>query len=225
MIRLFNAYFPTRTLLLTVTEALLVTLGFVVAVVFWAGTAFDANIYLRYENGFGRIGLVVGVFLLLMYYFDLYDSVVLSNRREVVTRLVGVLGCSFVSLSVLYYAFPEIRLAGTTLWLGVAIVGTTVPAWRKLFFVMNRSARFSERAILYGDGPLALPLDGGDQHAAPILGCAWSDSLGPTPISRAASRASRRSISRTLLPSRESAASWSPWATAAARCRSRSCCA
>ncbi len=158
MIRLFNAYFPTRTLLLTVTEALLVTLGFVIAVVFWAGTAFDANIYLRYENGFGRIGLVVGVFLLLMYYFDLYDSVVLSNRREVVTRLVGVLGCSFVTLSVLYYAFPEIRLAGTTLWLGVAIVGTTVPAWRKLFFVLNRSARFSERAILYGDGPLALPL-------------------------------------------------------------------
>ena len=158
MIRLFNAYFPTRTLLLTVTEALLVTLGFVVAVVFWAGTAMDANIYLLYENGIGRIGLVVGVFLLLMYYFDLYDSIVLSNRREVVTRLVGVLGCSFVTLSVLYYAFPEIRLAGTTLWLGVAIVGTTVPAWRKLFFVMNRSARFSERAILYGDGPLARPL-------------------------------------------------------------------
>ena len=158
MIRLFNAYFPTRTLLLTVTEALLVTLGFVVAVVFWAGTAMDANIYLLYENGLGRIGLVVGVFLLLMYYFDLYDSIVLSNRREVVTRLVGVLGCSFVTLSVLYYAFPEIRLAGTTLWLGVAIVGTTVPAWRKLFFVMNRSARFSERAILYGDGPLARPL-------------------------------------------------------------------
>ena len=75
MIRLFNAYFPTRTLLLTVTEALLVTLGFVLAVVFWAGTAFDANIYLLYENGLGRIGLVVGVFLMLMYYFDLYDSV------------------------------------------------------------------------------------------------------------------------------------------------------
>ena len=29
MIRLFNAYFPTRTLLLTITEAILVTLGFV----------------------------------------------------------------------------------------------------------------------------------------------------------------------------------------------------
>jgi sugar transferase (PEP-CTERM system associated) len=158
MIRLFNAYFPTRTLLLTVTEALIVTLGFVASVVFWAGTATDANIYLLYENGLGRIGLVVAVFVMLMYYFDLYDSIVLSNRREVVTRLVGVLGCAFVTLSLLYYAFPEIRLVGSTLWIGVGIVGVTVPAWRKLFFVLNRSARFSERAILYGDGPLALPL-------------------------------------------------------------------
>ena len=155
MIRLFNAYFPTRTLLLTVTEAILVTLGFVLAVIFWAGTTADANIYLLYENGFGRIGLVVGVFVLLMYYFDLYDTIVLSNRREVVTRLVGVLGCCFVSLSVLYYAFPDVRLAGSTLWIGVAIVAVTVPAWRKLFAVLNRSTRFSERAILYGDGPLA----------------------------------------------------------------------
>src|ERR1700685_2881079 len=158
MIRLFNAYFPTRTLLLTVTEALLVTLGFVVAVVFWAGTAMDANIYLLYENGFGRIGLVVGVFLLLMYYFDLYDSIVLSNRREVVTRLVGVLGCSFVTLAVLYYAFPDVRLSGSTLWVGWAIVGIAPPAGRKLFFVLTRSTRFSERAIFYGDGPLAGPL-------------------------------------------------------------------
>jgi len=158
MIRLFNAYFPTRTLLLTVTEALIVTLAFVVAVVFWAGTAMDANIYLLYENGFGRIGLLVGIFITLMYYFDLYDTTVLSNRREVVTRLVGVLGCAFVALSVLYYAFPEVSLVGTTLWLGVGIVAVTVPAWRKLFFALNRSARFSERAVLYGDGPLALPL-------------------------------------------------------------------
>ncbi|HLI62867.1 MAG TPA: sugar transferase [Terriglobales bacterium] len=158
MIRLFNAYFPTRTLLLTVTEVLLVTLAFVVAVVLWAGTALDADIYLLYENGLGRIGLVVGIFVVLMYYFDLYDSIVLSNRREVVTRLVGVLGSAFVALSVLYYAFPEISLVGTTLWLGVGIVAVTVPAWRKLFFVLNRSERFSEQAILYGDGPLALPL-------------------------------------------------------------------
>jgi sugar transferase (PEP-CTERM system associated) len=158
MIRLFNAYFPTRTLLLTISEAILVTLGFVVAVVFWAGTTADAKIYLLYLNGLGRIFLIVAVFLVLMYYFDLYGSFVLSNRREVVTRLVGVLGSAFVALAVLYYAFPEISLGASALWIGVGIGAVAVPVWRRLFFVLNRSARFSERAILYGDGPLATAL-------------------------------------------------------------------
>ena len=158
MIRLFNAYFPTRTLLLTVSEALLVTIGFTVAVVLWAGTATDAKIYLLYLNGLGRVLLVAAVFVVLMYYFDLYDSFVLSNRREMVTRLVGVLGTAFVALAVLYYAFPEISLGGTSLWIGVLIVTIAIPLWRRLFYALNRSARFSERAIIYGDGPLATAL-------------------------------------------------------------------
>jgi sugar transferase (PEP-CTERM system associated) len=158
MIRLFNAYFPTRTLLLTVTETVLVIFGFVLAVVLWAGTTLDANIYLLYENGIGRIGLVAAVFLILMYYFDLYNSFVLTNRREVLTRLVGVLGCTFVALAVLYYTFPEIRLGGDVLWLGVLFMAVAIPLWRSFFFVLNRSARFAERAIIYGDGPLAEPL-------------------------------------------------------------------
>ena len=158
MIRLFNAYFPTRTLLLTVTETVLVIFGFVLAVVLWAGTTLDANIYLLYENGIGRIGLVAAVFLILMYYFDLYNSFILTNRREVLTRLVGVLGCTFVALAVLYYTFPEIRLGGDVLWLGVLFMAVAVPLWRSFFFVLNRSARFAERAIVYGEGPLAEPL-------------------------------------------------------------------
>jgi sugar transferase (PEP-CTERM system associated) len=158
MIRLFNAYFPARTLQLTVTETVLVIFGFVLAVLLWAGTTLDANIYLLYENGIGRIGLVAAVFLILMYYFDLYNSVVLTNRREVLTRLVGVLGCTFVALAVLYYTFPEIRLGGDVLWLGVLFMAVAVPLWRSFFFVLNRSARFAERAIIYGDGPLAEPL-------------------------------------------------------------------
>ena len=122
------------------------------------GNDADAKIYLLYLNGLGRIFLVVAVFVVLMYYFDLYDSFVLSNRREVVTRLVGVLGSAFVALALLYYLFPEISLNGSSLWVGVLIVGVAVPIWRRLFSVLNRSPRFSERAIIYGDGPLATEL-------------------------------------------------------------------
>jgi sugar transferase (PEP-CTERM system associated) len=183
MIRLFNAYFPTRTLLLTVTETVLVFLGFVLAVLLWAGTSFDANVYLMYENGIGRIGLVAVVFLVLMYYFDLYNSVILTNRREVLTRLVGVLGCTFVALAVLYYTFPEIRLGGDVLWVGVLFMSVAIPLWRSFFFVLNRSARFAERAIIYGDGPLAEPLIE-EMNRRPELGIRVSGFVGGTcPVS------------------------------------------
>ena len=158
MIRLFNTYFPTRTILLTLTEAILVTAGFVLAVVLSSGDTSAAQAYLFYENGAGRIGLVVLVFLVLMYYFDLYNSTILTNRREVVTRLVGVLGTTFVALSVLYYTFPEASLGGSVLWTGILAVAVVVPLWRTCFFALNRSARFAERTLIYGDGPLATPL-------------------------------------------------------------------
>src|SRR5215469_16299140 len=158
MIRLFNRYVPTRTILLTLTEALLVTAGFVVAVILSSGNAQAAQAYLFYENGAGRIALVVMVFLVLMYYFDLYNSAILTNRREVVTRLVGVLGTTFVALAVLYYTFPDASLGGPVLWSGILIVAIAVPLWRSCFFALNRSARFAERTLIYGDGPLASPL-------------------------------------------------------------------
>jgi exopolysaccharide biosynthesis polyprenyl glycosylphosphotransferase len=117
-----------------------------------------AQAYLFYENGAVRIGLVVLVFLVLMYYFDLYSTSILTNRREVVTRLVGVLGTTFVALAVLYYVFPGESLSGTVLWTGILAVAVAVPVWRTFFFVLNRSTRFAEKALIYGDGPLAAPL-------------------------------------------------------------------
>src|SRR3974390_387644 len=158
MIRLFNTYFPTRTILLTLTEAVLVTAGFVVAVLFTSGNMAAAQAYLFYENGAGRIGLGVLVFLVLIYYFDLYNSAVLTNRRAVVTRLVGVLGTTFVALAVLYYVFPDQSLGGAVLWSGILAVAIAVPVWRGFFFALNRSDRFAERALIFGDGPLAAPL-------------------------------------------------------------------
>src|SRR5215469_7289350 len=180
MIRLFNTYFPTRTLLLTLTEAALVSMGFVFAVLLSSSTAADAKIYLLYENGAGRIALVVLVFVVLMYYFDLYNSAILTNRREVVTRLVGVLGTTFVALALLYYTFPGASLGGTVLWAGIIMVAIVVPVWRSFFFVLNRSARFAERALIYGDGPLASPLmDAISQR--PELGLRVSGYIGAEP--------------------------------------------
>jgi len=155
MIRLFNTHIPTRTLLFSLSEAALVILGFILAVVLWAGTTFDANVYLIYENGIGRIAIIIAVFLLLMYYFDLYNSFIVTNRREVATRLLGVLGCTFVALAVLYYVFPAASPGDSVLWAGCAFIAIVVPLWRGCFFIFNQSPQFAERVVMYGGGPLA----------------------------------------------------------------------
>lgn len=154
MIRFFHTYFPARTLFLGISEALLVAIAFVIATFARLG-ANDANLMLNYERGFLKITVVAVVFILCMYYFDLYDSLVLSNRREVLTRLVQVLGTVCIMLALLYFLFPPLQLGRGIFLLGFVLVAFLLFAWRRLFLVVNTMPQFAQRALVLGDGPLA----------------------------------------------------------------------
>ncbi|HEV2119236.1 MAG TPA: sugar transferase [Candidatus Bathyarchaeia archaeon] len=157
MIRFLNAYFPARTLFLGISEAFLVTIAFMAATIARLGTS-EASLMLNYEQGFLKILVVSVVFIMCMYYFDLYDTIVLSNRREVVTRLVQVLGTVCILLAVLYYAIPTLQLGRGIFLIGLAMVTLMLFGWRRLFLAVNTLPRFAERALILGDGPLAQPL-------------------------------------------------------------------
>ena len=107
MIRLLNAYFPTRTLFLGISEACLVVIAFVGATIVRLG-ANDAAVVLSYEQGFLKIIVVSAAFVACMYYFDLYDSSIMNNRREVLTRMIQVQGTLCVLLAGLYFVFPPL---------------------------------------------------------------------------------------------------------------------
>jgi exopolysaccharide biosynthesis polyprenyl glycosylphosphotransferase len=83
-------------------------------------------------------------------------------------------------LALLYYTFPDASLGGSVLWSGILAVAVVVPAWRTIFFVLNRAERFAERTLIYGDGPLASPLiDAIAQR--PELGLRVSGYVGSAP--------------------------------------------
>lgn len=153
VIRLFNAYFPSRTLLLALTEALVVVFAFTASCIVWMGR--DADLFLNYEGGFAKIILVTAVFIMCMYYGDLYDSLVLTNRREVITRLMQVSGVGTLLLALVYSAYPKTRLGAKNFALGLFLVLLLVWFWRELFLWLFRSKFLSERAVLLGDGLLA----------------------------------------------------------------------
>jgi sugar transferase (PEP-CTERM system associated) len=157
LIRFLNAHFPSRTVVLGFSEACLVTLAFVSAAVARLGTS-DAAVMLRYERGFLKIAIISATFVTCMYYFDLYDSSILTNRREILTKLIQVLGTVCVLLAILYYVYPSLELGRGICLIGFSLVGLILLLWRRLFVAVNSQPEFAERVLLFGDGPLAIPL-------------------------------------------------------------------
>jgi sugar transferase (PEP-CTERM system associated) len=159
MVRIFKVYFPGRILLLVLTEAVLIALAQLVAMFAWFGS--DTELALIYDNGVAKASVPFVLCILCMYYYDLYDSSLLSNGREAVVRLVQVLGTVCVVSALAYYAFPPLQLARVPFVLGIILAGVALFVWRRLFVSLNRSERLAERVALVGCGSLAtdLPLE------------------------------------------------------------------
>jgi exopolysaccharide biosynthesis polyprenyl glycosylphosphotransferase len=139
---------------LGISEACLVGLAFVAASIARLGTN-DASLMLSYEQGFFKIAVVSGAFITCMYYFDLYDSSILSNQREVLTRVIQVLGTVCILLALLYYVYPPLELGRGIFLIGFVLVTLLLLFWRRLFLKLNALPQFAQRALILGDSPLA----------------------------------------------------------------------
>jgi exopolysaccharide biosynthesis polyprenyl glycosylphosphotransferase len=168
MIRLFHAYFPTRTLFLGISEACLVALAFIAATFARLGTI-DAPLMLSYEQGFLKIFILSAAFIVCMYYFDLYDSLIFNRMREVFNRLLQVLGTVSIALAFLYYMYPPLELGRGIFLIGLVSVAVILMLWRRLFLAITNLPQFAERVVIFGDGPLAESLMG-ELGARPELG-------------------------------------------------------
>ncbi len=189
MVRVFNVYFPNRTLLLALSEALLIFVALLGAT--FAESGDKAGLVLDDQQGFWKIALPCIVCMLCMYYYDLYDSSVLTNPREVMTRLVQVLGTACVILALLYYIYPAVGLGVGIFLIGIVLVGLCLAGWRKLFFALNRSLRLAERALVVGEGPLATSL-AAEIENHPELGVRLVGYVGQGPESAGALNGLRR---------------------------------
>jgi len=154
MSRALSTYVPARMLLLGASEALLVGVAFVMAVLVRFGS--DADLVLGYEHGLIKIALVMGVFFLCMWYLDLYDGRFLGNFLQVLPRLLQGVGIMSILLAFLYYTYPKAQFGRSVLLVGVLFVTLLVLSWRRIFFSLLRQLDFVQRAIVFGAGPFAL---------------------------------------------------------------------
>lgn len=156
MIRFFNVYYPTRTVILLLCEALIVGGSFVLASALVLGpSTMDV---LANNHGLIKIAALTVVTILCAYYFDLYEPQHLSAPWEIYFRLLLVIGCLSLLLSVVLFMFPEVDIARYVLLLGLALVVVSLIMWRRAFEWISGKSIFQERVFVLGNGEIAANL-------------------------------------------------------------------
>ena len=153
MIRLFNVYYSTRTLVLLLCEALLVGGSFLLATWYLIGP--DTYSALIYENGLWKIAGVTVLTLLLSYYFDLYEPQRISGRWEIYFRLLVVLSVLSFFLAALVYFFPDLDIGPNVLVVGVTVLAIALVIWRWAYEWIVGLSMFRERVYVLGNGERA----------------------------------------------------------------------
>jgi sugar transferase (PEP-CTERM system associated) len=153
VIRLFKVYYPLRTLVLLVGEAMIVWLSFVMGTMLQNRE--DSWLLLNVENGYVKILAVTGVVLLFSHWFDLYDSSSQGAKWDQIFRLLLVLGFVSLALSAVGFLYPGIMPGNGSALAGLIILTFTLLGWRGAYFWMIKQPFLRERVYVLGTGERA----------------------------------------------------------------------
>ncbi len=153
MIRLFNVYYPVRTLILLVGEALIVGTSLLLGVMYanWE----DSYLVLVYEHGYVKILALTLLVLLGSHWFDLYDTSRLTTKGELYFRLLMVPGLLAFVLAAVAYFRPEYELGYGATEVGLLILTAALFGWRMGFTWLLQLPILIERVYVLGTGEQA----------------------------------------------------------------------
>ena len=149
--------FNARMVLLLLTEAMLLFGGLIVAVYVRLG-AVDAEDALIERNGFYKAALATVFCLASFYLLDLYDFVVMHDRRELVLRLLQALGLAWVALALIFYALPQVMIGRGVSFISLPLALLLMVSWRLAIHWVLGHPEIGERILIVGSGPFAVEI-------------------------------------------------------------------
>lgn len=130
--------------------------GAVIAAVYLRVGIDDAYFELVIKNGFWKAGVALFFCLAAFYLFDLYDFVVMHDRRELVLRLVQALGLAWIALALSFYFYPALMLGRSIALIALPLALTLMVAWRVSIHWFLGHPDFGERILIVGSGDAAV---------------------------------------------------------------------
>jgi sugar transferase (PEP-CTERM system associated) len=146
-----------RTVLLLLVEAMLLFGGIVIAVYVRLG-AVEAEATLIERHGFYKAGMATVFCLASFYLFDLYNFVVIHDRRELVLRLLQALGLAWVALALTFYALPQTMLGRGVSLISLPLALTLMVGWRLAIHWLLGHPELGERILIVGSGEFAVEI-------------------------------------------------------------------
>jgi len=178
VIRLFSVYYPVRTLVLLVGEALIVGLSFVLGTLWSVESVLRLNNALFIEGGYLRILVLTGVVLLFSHWFDLYDSSQVGARLEQAFKILFVLGLVALVLGGVMYFVPEFLPGKDSALSGIVILAISLFCWRSVYAWLVCQPHFRERVYVLGTGDRAQRLlDGLRRQALGVEVVGWTGNV------------------------------------------------
>jgi sugar transferase (PEP-CTERM system associated) len=153
LIRLFNVYYPVRTLVLLIGEALIVWTSFLLGTVF--ALKEDSYLALNYEGGYLKILGVTVLVLLCSHWLDLYDTARLNTKGELYFRLLMLPGVLAFILALVAYVRPGYLLGSGSSAVGLIILTVALFGWRIGFTWLVQLPILVERVYVLGTGERA----------------------------------------------------------------------
>lgn len=154
MIRFLNVYYPTRTVVLLLSEAILVSGCFLLATLALLGPG-DAFLALNYEEGYAKIACITAASLIFSYYFDLYEPQIVSAPMEIYFRVLLVLAFDCFLLSALIKVYPRFAIAQYVYALAFVLLTPALIGWRRFYDWLVGHTLFRERVYVLGSGATA----------------------------------------------------------------------
>lgn len=162
MIRLFRVFIPSSVVALLLSEIILTYTCYVVAT--FIALYEDPQVFLYYDNGWGRIAIVVACIIIGIYFHDLYGQLRIKSRVLFLQQMGVVLGIAFLVQALLgYLRLRDFILPTWLMIIGSGLVLVLLPAWRFFYTSVVFKAAGSERVLFLGTSALVQEIG---QHLA-----------------------------------------------------------
>lgn len=151
---MINRLVPSTILALLCAEVTLITSCYVLAAYLLADV--DPLVWLLYEDGFARIGVIVGGLVFGLYLQDLYSNLLVPKRFVLFQQICLVTGLSFLFQALVAYLAPQLLLPRWIMMLGSLMLLVALPAWRILYSSLVVQGLATEKVLFLGAGEIAL---------------------------------------------------------------------